>query len=199
MTKDEIYEHLAEVYLGKRTGAPANKKPSVDIKFLLHLALTVAVLGSVFYGLSAFLARKSPDAQKNIIFALNNSPIRVKYNVNAPYPQVSSFSFPIPKLNASKYNNLSFSIRGLEEGYPGIIKVVLKNRKNETSYFFAKDIGLRWQRFDIPFSEFSRITDWTNLTDLAFVFEAWNTKKKKGIVLIDDICFSNEAQTYETK
>ena len=189
MTRDEIYEHLAQVYLGKRTRIAARRRPPVDIKFVLHIAFTTIVLGGVFYGLSAFLAHKSPDAQNNIIFALNNSPIRVKYNVSFPYPQVSTFSIPIPKLNASKYNHLSFSVRGLEEGYPSVIKVVIKNRKNETSYFFAKNVGLRWQKLDIPLSEF-KISDWTNLTDLSFVFEAWNTKKKKGIVLIDDICFS---------
>ena len=189
MTRDEIYEHLAQVYLGKRTRIATRRRPSVDIKFLLHIAFTIVVLGGVFYGLSAFLAHKGPDAQKNIIFALNNSPIRVKYNVGFPYPQVSTFSIPIPKLNASKYSHLSFSIRGLEEGYPSVVKVAIKNRKNETSYFFVKNVGLRWQKLDIPLSEF-KISDWTNLTDLSFVFEAWNTKKKKGIVLIDDICFS---------
>ncbi len=197
MTKDEIYEHLAKVYLGKREQVEEKKKkPSFDLAFLLNIAITVVVLCGVFYGLTAFLSRKSIYAQKSVIFALSNSPIRIKYDLNYPYPQVSNFSIPIPKMNIGKYNELTFSIRGMEEGWPGVVKLILKNKKNEMSYYFIKDVGLKWQKVSIPLSEFDRITDWTNLTDVSFVFEAWNAQKKRGIVLIDDLCFSNEAQTY---
>ena len=196
MTKDEIYERLAQVYLGKRERVQEKKPPLIDIKFFLNIVLTLVVLVFVFYGLSAFLPKKSPDSEKSVIFALNNSPIRIKYNLNYPYPQLSGFAIPIPKLNASKYNQLTFSIRGMEEGFPGVVKVVLKNRKNETSFYFIKGVELKWEKVVIPLSEFNKISDWTNLSELSFVFEAWNAEKKKGIVLIDDICFSNESITY---
>ena len=199
MTKDEIYERLAQVYLGKREKIQVKKASAVNRALFVNIALTFLVLVSVFYGLSAFLSRRSPSTQKSVIYALNNSPIRVKYNLNYPYPQVSGFSIPIPMLNASKYNRLSFSIRGMEGGFPGVVKVALKNRRNELSFYFIKDVGLKWQKFNIPLNEFDKITDWTSLTGVSFVFEAWNIDKKKGIVLIDDICFSSEAQTYGTK
>ena len=190
MTKDEIYEHLAQVYLGKREQIQVQKKPQFDAKLLINILLTAILLTSVFYGLSAFLSGKTTLSQKSIIFALNNNPIRVKYNLNDPFPQVSGFSVPIPKLNVQKYHNLNFSIRGLDEGYPGIVKIVIKNKKQEVSSYFVKGVDLKWQKISIPLSEFNTITDWTNLTDVTFVFEAWNVDKKKGIVLIDDICFS---------
>ncbi len=190
MTKDEIYEHLAQVYLGKREKIPEKKKFQIDVQIFMNTILVVIILVSVVYGMSAFLSRKGPLSHKNIIFALSNSPIRIQYNLNYPYPQVSGFSVPIPKVNAGKYEQLSFSVRGLEEGYPSIIKVVVHNRKKETSFYLLKGVGLKWQRFNIPFSEFSDITDWSNITDVSFVFEAWNINKKKGIILIDDLCFS---------
>lgn len=197
MTKDEIYEHLAKVYLGKREGLEEKKKkPVFDLNFSIHILITVVVLASVFYGLTAFLSRKSIYAQKSVIFALSNNPIRIKYDLSYPYPQVSNFSIPIPKVNIAKYNDLTFSIRGTEEGYPGVVKLILKNKKNETSYYFVKGVELKWQKVSIPLSEFDRITDWTNLTEVSFALEAWNTEKKRGIVLIDDLCFSNEAKTY---
>lgn len=201
MTKNEIYEHLAQVYLGKREGFEEKKKkqPPLDYNFFVHILMTIVVLASVFYGLSAFLSHKSIETQKNIIFALNNSPLRIKYNLTHPYPQVSQFSIPIPKVNAAKYQSFGFSIRGMEEGYPGIVKVILKNRKNEEAFYFIEGVKLKWRKFSIPLSEFRGISDWTSLTDVSFVFEAWNTEKKKGIVLIDEICFSSEGITYGTK
>ena len=92
-------------------------------------------------------------------------------------------------MNVSKYEKLSFSIRGLEEGSPGIVKVVLKNQKNETAIYYAKGVRLKWRSFNIPFEEFTQITDWTTLTDVSFVIEAWNAEKKKGIILLEGICF----------
>src|SRR3989338_4126665 len=120
MTKDEIYERLAQVYLGKREKIEEKKKPQADIKLLINIIVTVTVLSSVFYGLSAFFSLKNADIRKNVIFALSNNPIRIKYDLSYPYPQISGFSIPIPKMNASKYKNLSFSIRGMEEGFPDV-------------------------------------------------------------------------------
>ena len=190
MTKDEIYERLAQVYLGKREKVQEKKKARLNVQLAANIFLTVVVLISVFYGLTAFLSGRNGDSQKSVIYALSNSPIRIKYDVRYPYPQINEFSIPIPKLNASKYNRLNFSIRGMEEGFPGVVKVVLKNKKNEISYYFVKGVELKWQRISIPLREFEKITDWTNLSDVSFVFEAWNTQKKRGIVLIEEICFS---------
>ena len=126
-----------------------------------------------------------------MIFALNNGPIRVAYNLNEPYPSVKSFALSIPEVSLAKYNAFNFSIRGLDEGYPGVVKIVVRNDKNVTSSYFVHGVKLQWQRLSIPFSEFKKITDWTRVTDVEFVFEAWNVEKKKGIVLIDDVCFSS--------
>ena len=91
---------------------------------------------------------------------------------------------------ASISSSTAFSIRSLEEGSPGIVKIVLKNKRNEESIHFIEGVNLRWKKVSIPLEEFETITDWTNLSDLSFVLEAWNADKKKGIVLIDDVCFS---------
>ena len=147
-------------------------------------------MASAFYGLTAFLTHRAENAKNSVLFALNNGPIRVSYNLNSPYPQVKTFSLTIPKMNVSKYDKLSFTIRGLDEGFPGVVKVVLKNQRNEVASYYIKDVRLKWQELNIPFDEFTQITDWTALTEVSFVLEAWNAEKKKGIMLIDNICFS---------
>ena len=72
-----------------------------------------------------------------------------------------------------------------------MVKVIFKNRKNESAAYYVQGVGLKWQEFYIPLNEFQQITDWTNLSEISFVLESWNVDKKKGIVLIDDVRFSS--------
>lgn len=190
MTRDEIYDHLAQVYLGKKDRTDKGSKRQFNAWLVINIIITIVILASTFYGLTAFFVRKADQGDSRIIYALTNGPIRITYNLTSPYPPVKDFSLSIPKMNAAKYSTLRFSVRGMEEGYPGVVKIVLKNQKNETAVFFVKGINLKWQEISIPLEEFSAITDWSNLTDLSFVLEAWNAEKKKGIVLIDNLCFS---------
>jgi hypothetical protein len=78
----------------------------------------------------------------------------------------------------------------MEEGYPEVVKVVLKNKKNETASKYISGVNLKWKHHAIAIDEFSGITDWATLSEVSFVLEAWNIKKKKGMILIDDLCFS---------
>lgn len=191
MTREEIYEHLAQVYLGKKYSAKKKKKQKFDKRFFLQLTVMTVILSSVFSGLTAFLSRKATGPRNSILFALNHSPIRIKYDLNRPYPPMINFSIHIPSMNASKYRWLNFSIRGLQEGYPDVVKVIVRNQKNETAVYFVHGVRMRWQRVRISMAEFKQITDWTNLRDISFVLEAWNAEKKRGIVLIDDVNFSS--------
>ena len=191
MTRDEIYDHLAQVYLGKREKADEKKKRQFNAWLVINIVITIVILASTFYGLTAFLTGRVEYSKSSVLFALNNGPIKVIYDLNSPYPQIKTFSLTIPQMNVSRYQKLSFSIRGLEEGFPGVVKVVLKNQKNETASFYVKNVRLKWQELSIPFDEFTQITDWTNLMEVSFVLEAWNAEKKKGIVLIDNVCFAS--------
>lgn len=191
MTRDEIYDHLAQVYLGKRNKVEVKKKKEFNVWLVINMVIAGIILASTFYGLSAFLARRADSLQSSIVFALNNGPIRILYNLNEPYPSVKIFSLAVPAVNLKKYNKLNFSIRGFSEGYPGIVKIVVKNERNEVASYFVQEVRLQWQDFSVPFEEFKEITDWTKVSEISFVFEAWNVEKKKGIVLIDNVCFAS--------
>ncbi len=191
MTKDEIYDHLAQVYLGKKNKNEENKKNQFNVWLVLNIVITLVIFVSFFYGLTAFLTKRGASLHNSVIFALTNSPIRVTYNLDYPYPPVKTFSLAVPQMNVTKYKNLNFSIRGMEEGYPGVVKIVLKNQKNEVSSYLIKGVQLEWQDYSIPLEAFDQITDWTNLTDISFIIESWNAEKKKGVVLIDNLCFSS--------
>ncbi|MBN1870766.1 MAG: hypothetical protein JW847_09355 [Candidatus Omnitrophica bacterium] len=191
MTRDDIYDHLAQVYLGKRSKSDIKKEKQFSAWLLINILITVVIFTSAFYGLTAFLTNRNSALQSRVIFSLHNGPIRMEYNFSDSFPPVETFTLDVPEVDAAKYGRIQFSIRGKEEGAPGIVKVVINNRKKEEASYYVQGIGLEWQKFDIPLTEFQQITDWSSLTDVSFVLESWNVESKKGLILIDGVCFSS--------
>jgi len=190
MNRDEIYDHLAQVYLGKRSKAEEQKKKQFHAWLTINIVITVIILASAFYGLTAFLNQKVSSFEKSILFFLHNGPSRMEYDFEDPFPPTKSFSLSIPQMDVTKYSKINFAIRAKEEGSPGIVKIILKNQKDETAYRYIQGIDLKWKEYSIPFEEFKQITDWTNLTEVTFILESWNVDQKKGMILIGDVSFS---------
>ena len=191
MTRDDIYDHLAQVYLGKKNNLEQKKKKRLSSWLIINIVITAIIFAGSIYGLTAFLAHRGDALQNRIIYALNNSPIRINYNLEYPYPAVKTFSLSIPQMNVAKYKAVQFSARALDEGNPGTIRVELKNRKNEVAFVFVDHVDHGWKNYQIPFERFPQISDWSQISEVSFVLESWNAQDKKGIILIDDVCFSS--------
>ena len=191
MNRDDIYDHLAQVYLGKRSKADIKKEQRFSAWLLINILITVVIFTSAFYGLTAFLTQRNSHLQSRVIYALHNGVIRIEYNFTEPFPPVKTFALEVPAVDAAKYGKIQFSIRGKEEGVPGIVKVVVKNQRGEEASYYVQGVGLDWQEFNIPLDEFKQITDWSSLTDISFILESWNVDHKKGLILIDHVCFSS--------
>ena len=191
MTRDDIYEHLAQVYLGKKKKVHQENKQKFNAWLLINIIITLVIFASSFYGLTAFLAHKGDELQNKVIYALNNGPIRINYNLGYPYPSKKVFTLNVPQMSADKYKELQFTIRGMEEGFPEKIRVEVKNNKNETASVFIDSVNLNWQNVRIPLGDFKQITDWDGIAEISFILEAWNADKNKGIILIDNVCFSS--------
>lgn len=189
--RDDIYDHLAQVYLGKRSQKDDKQQREFNAWLVINIFITVIIFSSTFYGLTAFLTHRNSGLESRIIYSLHKGPIRLDYDFTDEFPPVKSFSLDVPSVDAAKYGKIQFSIRGKEEGTPGIVKIVLKNRRNEEASYYIRGVGLDWQEFKIPFDEFEQITDWSGLTDISFVLESWNVESRKGLILIDGICFSS--------
>jgi len=192
MTRDEIYDHLAKVYLGKRESvAPKKSKPKPINRSLLviNIVITAVITISTVYGFTAFLTRRA-GLKSQVFYALNNNPIRIVYDLNDPYPATKTFSITIPNKDVSKYKILNVSLRGMDSGYPGIVKVVVTNQKNEQAIYYIQNVRMAWQKASIPFEKLN-LTDWTTITDVSFVLEAWNVDFRRGTLLIDGVSFSN--------
>ena len=92
MTRDEIYEHLAKVYLGKRENIQVKKQKPISAWLIVNIIMTVVILASAFYGFTAFLTRRNLPLRNRVIYALNNSPIKLSYDFHGSYPQSQKFS-----------------------------------------------------------------------------------------------------------
>jgi len=192
MTRDEIYDHLAQVYLGKRDDIDKiKKKKHMDSWLVINIVITAIIFSSAIYGLTAFLTHRGDGLQNRVIYTLNNGPVRMTYNLNTPYPSVKMFSLSVPSINVTKYKNLQFAVRGQEGGWPGTMRIEIKNKRNETASVYLEDVQDKWKTFEIPFDEFGSITDWSDISEIGFVLEAWNAENKEGKILIDNICFSS--------
>ncbi|MDE1921120.1 MAG: hypothetical protein KGJ09_06810 [Candidatus Omnitrophica bacterium] len=192
MTRDEIYDHLAKVYLGKREGVSQKKgrpKKANRPLLVINIVITLVIVLSMVYGFTAFLARRD-DLKSQIFYALNNEPIHIDYNLNDPYPETKTFSIDIPNKDVSKYSALNVSLRGMDGAYPGIVKVVVANQKNERATYYIQNVDSKWQKTSIPFDKLN-LTDWTTITSVSFVLEAWNVDFRRGTLLIDGVSFSN--------
>jgi len=191
MTKDEIYDHLAQVYIGKKKKADAEKRRRLSAWLVINVLITGFIFASAFYGLTAFLRHKSSELKSNVIFLLHRGPVKIAYNFKESFPPIESFALSVPQMDAEKYKSIKFSIRAKEEGNPGVVKIVLKNRRNETASYYIRGIDFSWKEYSIPLEDFKQITDFSSLTELSFVLESWNVEKNKGIIMIEDISFSS--------
>ena len=196
MNREDIYDHLAQVYLGKTKKEEKKKKQQFNAWLLINVVTTVVIFASVFYGMTAFFTHKKPVLQNRVVYSLHNGFVQMEYNFNKGIDPKKELSLSMPNVDASKYSALKFSIRSKEEGTPGMIKVVIANNLNEEAYYYVQGINMNWMETEIPLSEFKQITDWSNLNDIAFVVESWNVDDKTGVVLIDDICFSGLSRLY---
>ena len=192
MTRDEIYDHLAKVYLDKRETVEEAQLPKKQPLpwLVINIVITGLILASVFWGLTAFLTQHDDLLKSRVIFTLNNSPIKLTYDVGGSFPQVKALTIAVPPVDATQYRRLNLSLKGALGGNPGMIKVVLTNTKNEQATHYLQGIKSKWQDYIVSFDEMN-LTDWRSVKDVSFVIEAWNSERSSGAVYIDNISFSN--------
>ena len=114
--------------------------------------------------------------------------IRLDYDVDSPNPAYNGFWLKLNNLDAAKYKNLSFVVKGdAEAGYTTVFKVELKNNKGEVGKFYVTGIDDSWQTISIPLRNFSGIVDFKGLAEFVIVFEDRMATNKDGTIYIDEI------------
>lgn len=137
--------------------------------------------------------------------------MRLEYDVESPRPAYNGFWMKLQNQDVSKYDKLTFCIKGDEvAGFSPKIKVELKNSKGEVAKYTVDGITKDWQEVTIPLglksvtigSTFksegglamitpkASITDLSSLTEFVVVFDDITCAgKRTGTVYLDDVAF----------
>ena len=117
--------------------------------------------------------------------------MKLEYSVESKNPAYNGFWMFLQNLDASKYKNIAFWVKGDgKTGYTTVFKVELKNAARQVGRYYVTNVTDKWQDIVIPLKEFKGITDFSNLTELVIVFEDRIASNKKGIIYLDDIRFT---------
>ena len=117
--------------------------------------------------------------------------VRLDYDVDSPNPAYNGFWLKLNGEDASKYNILSFYVKGYaEKGFTKRIKIELKDMSLRPSAYIVSGVTDEWQKITIPFEKFRRINDWKNMNEFVIVFDDINSRPKTGSIHIDQISFA---------
>lgn len=185
MDKKDIYEYLAKIYLDS-SSATKKKKPVLFHRYKNLLLISVPLvlilaLSPVFR--RYFSAKKGPESEVALLLLSEAA----KMNFNFDPAKKETYSINLNKLNLVRFKVLAFALKKTNYSDNISVRVELTNAFKEKAEVYLKDIPNRWQEYKIPLSEFRGISDWSEMTDLSFILEEWNTRQKHGIVYIDNI------------
>ena len=117
--------------------------------------------------------------------------MKIDYSVESKNPAYNGFWMTLNNLDASKYDNLSFWVKGdAKTGYTTVFKVELKNTAKQIGRYYVTSVTDQWQDIVIPLSEFKGLTDTSSMTEFVIVFEDRIASNKKGVIYIDDVKFT---------
>ncbi|MFA6349358.1 MAG: hypothetical protein WCY12_00320 [Candidatus Omnitrophota bacterium] len=185
MEKKDIYEHLAKIYLD----ASSNKKKKhiKDSKILRNAALisipALAVLSILTYN----IVQNHRDSRFEVALYLQNDAVKINFNFDPAKKEI--YDLKLNQLNLSAYKALVFSAKKTDITDTVNLKVEFTNRFNERSEVYVKNIPYQWNVYKIPFTEFKRVLDWSEMSGLSFTVEEWNAKGKKGVLYVDNVKF----------
>jgi len=106
------------------------------------------------------------------------------------------------KLNGADlrpYENFSFEIRGGKNDAPEIVKIELKNSKNEVGRYYIANISPYWREIKIPLKNFRGISRFDKMSELVFVLEGNKLKTTEGTFFVDNLKFTSSEEYYKNQ
>jgi len=183
MDKKDIYEHLAKIYLDASQQGKKKSKPVAKFKKPLIYS-SAAVLCLAVITLSVVVLQRRPiNSETTLVIA--SDPLKINFNFDPAKKEIVDIN--LNKLNMSRFKTLKFFTRKMNYNDKINLRVEMTNAYKEKSEKYFNDIGHKWEGYAVNLSEFSKISDWTEMSRLSFIIEQWNSKDKNGVVYIDNV------------
>jgi len=182
----DVYEYLANVYLGSSRNKKKNHTPLKPLyKNLVKLGITV--VGCLIIVLTMSVFGEKPISKSQHALILEDNITKLDYNFDQSDKELAMFD--LKDMNLLDFKTLDFRARKSNYKDNLHLSVEFISEFAERSQIYVQQIPTKWQDFKINLSDFNNITDWSRMRQLLFVLEEWNAQEKKGTVYIDNICF----------
>lgn len=182
----DIYEHLANVYLGSSRNKNKNHILS-NLAFKNLVKPGIAIIACLVIVLIVVIFREKPISKGQHALILEDATTKIVYNFDRAEKELAMFD--LKDMDLLGFKTLDFRAR--KSNYKDNLHLSIEFISDfaEKSQIYIKQIPTKWQNFKIDLGEFKDITDWSRMHRLLFVLEEWNAQAKKGTVYIDNICF----------
>lgn len=188
MDKKDIYEHLAKIYLDASYKSTKKKKKAKPFRNIFKGLFLVSLILTFFLSIGLFSTLKQrKNFNSEIALVLLSEPAKINFNFDPAKKEIYSLS--LNKLNLDRFKALAFTLKKINYKNTVSVKAEFANAFKERSEVYLKAIPDKWKEYRIRLSEFKNITDWSEMLNLAFIVEEWNTREKKGVVYVDNIRF----------
>ncbi|MCX5712874.1 MAG: hypothetical protein NTY47_07450 [Candidatus Omnitrophica bacterium] len=185
MEKKDIYEHLAKIYLD--ASSKKKKKHRKDSKFIRNSALISIPALAVLSVLTYNIIQNNRNSRFEVALYLQNEAVKINFNFDPAKKEM--YDLKLNQLNLSAYKALAFSVKKTDVTENVNLKVEFTTRFKEKSEIYIKNISNQWKEYKLPFTEFKKILDWSDMAGLSFTVEEWNAKGKKGVLYVDNVKF----------
>ena len=183
MDKKDIYEHLAKIYLDASSKRKRKSRKFPDLfKHLFFVSIAFTVSLSLFFALSQ---HKNNPLNSEIALVLCHDAVKINFNFDPAKKEI--YSLNLKGLDLARFKGLAFSVKKENFNDAVSLRVEFNSAFKEKSGTYFRDLSSRWQDYRINFSEFKDISDWSNMANLSFIVEEWNTRAKKGVVYVDNV------------
>lgn len=183
----EIYEHLADVYLGSSRNKNKNH-PNNKSLFRNPFKVGIGVVVCSVVVLTAIIfVQKSAPHKSQLVLVLEDDIRKIDYDFNNTKKKVAIFD--LSNMNLLGFKTLEFRLRKGNYQDSLHMRVGFISSFGEESGIYIKQIPTRWQNYKVDLTEFKDISDWFRMRQLLFVLEEWNAQAKRGNVYIDNVQF----------
>jgi hypothetical protein len=184
MEKQDIYEHLAKIYLD--ASVPGKKKQTASPHLVRNLLVMTVVLIAGLSGALALNLRKPHTTPQGSELAVVLAEDVIRINFNFDPAKKETYSLDMKNQDMSNFKTLVFSAKKSSGGNLAL-RVDFINTYKEKSEIYFTDITGQWKEYRTELSEFKNISDWSSMKQIVFSIEEWNTKEKSGVVYIENM------------
>lgn len=114
--------------------------------------------------------------------------LAIHFDVDSSSPAMVGCWIRMKNLDLRGFDTLHVSLKSTGgDRFTGNVAVQLTDSDNRKAPYLISGIKNEWKEFQIPLRKFTRIADWSAVTDFEIVIDDLNARPKEGTLLIDQI------------